>query len=97
VQEALLDLCIFKGTINGERYAHVIFGKFFPELPEERIYGWFQQGYATIHTARMFMNVLSNVFEPELPQVVPGPARSLSVHILVTFLLRMFEGQSLER
>jgi hypothetical protein len=37
-----------------QRYVHVIFGQFLPELTEEEeLNGWFQQESATAHTARM--------------------------------------------
>jgi hypothetical protein len=62
VQERLLDL-FFSETINCERYVQVVLGQFFSELrEEERLYGWFQEDSATVHTARMSMQALSNVF-----------------------------------
>jgi hypothetical protein len=37
---------------------YVILGQFFPDLTEERLFGWFQQNSATAHTARMSMQAL---------------------------------------
>jgi hypothetical protein len=44
----------FNETINCERYVQVILWQFIPELTvEEKLYGWFQQGSTTAHTAHM--------------------------------------------
>jgi hypothetical protein len=53
---------VFNETINCERSVQVILGKFFSELTEERLYGWFQQDPATAHTAHMSVQALSDVF-----------------------------------
>jgi hypothetical protein len=76
VQKGLLDLCFFNETINCERYVHVILRQFFPELIEEKIYGWFQQDSATAHTTRMSMQALSDVFGDKIISSGVWPARS---------------------
>jgi hypothetical protein len=78
----------FNGTINSEKYIQVILGHFFPELPEERLYGWFQQDSATAHTACMSMQALSDVFGDRISAVVFGQL----VHPILIFLLGFFEG-----
>jgi hypothetical protein len=41
-----------------------MYRKFFPELTEEeRLYGWFQKYSATVHTAHISMQALSDIFE----------------------------------
>jgi hypothetical protein len=59
--------------VNCERYVQVILGQFFLELREgERLYGWLQQDSATAHTARMYMQALSESSGTELSAVVFG-------------------------
>jgi hypothetical protein len=67
----------FKERINCERYVHIILGQFLLELTEEeRLYGWFQQDSATVHTARMSMQALSDVFGDRIFSSGTKPARS---------------------
>jgi hypothetical protein len=73
----LLYPCSFNETVNCERYVHVIHGQLFPELTEEeRLYGWFQQDSATVHSARMSMQALSDVFGDRIISSGIWPARS---------------------
>jgi hypothetical protein len=73
VQEGFLYLCFFNETINCEKYVHAILGQFFLELrEEERLYGWLQQDSATAHTARMYMQALSESSGTELSAVIFG-------------------------
>jgi hypothetical protein len=71
----------FNETVNCERYVQVVLEKFFPQLTEkERLYGWFQQDSATAHTARMSMQVLSDVFRDRIISSGIWPARSPSLN-----------------
>jgi hypothetical protein len=78
----------FNETINCQRHLQIILGQFFPELiQEEWLYGWFVQDSANTHTARISMQVLSDVFGDRINSTVFG----LQVHpvsFLVTFLFR---------
>jgi hypothetical protein len=76
----------------------VIPGQFLSELAEEeRLYGWFQRDSATAHTAHISrMQAFSDVFGDRIISSVFGQ----NVHmilILVSFLLGLFEGQSLQQ
>jgi hypothetical protein len=51
----------FNETINCKRCVQVVLGRLFPQLTEERLYGWFQQDSATAHTERISMLALSDV------------------------------------
>jgi hypothetical protein len=54
-------------TINCKKYVWVILEQFSPELTEEEeLYGFFQQDLATAHTACIFMQSLSYVFEDRI-------------------------------
>jgi hypothetical protein len=98
VQEGFLDLCFFNETVNLERYVQVILRQLFPQLTEEeRLYGWFQQDSATVHTARMSMQALSNVFGDRLISSGIWPAYSPDLNPCDFFLLGLFEGQSLQQ
>jgi hypothetical protein len=77
VQERSLGLCFLNETVNFKRYVQDILEQFFPELvEEERLCGWFQQESATAHTACMFMQVSSEVFEGSIISSGILPARS---------------------
>jgi hypothetical protein len=50
-------------TLNSERYINLILNRFFPEFTEEeRLYGYFQQDSATVHTAGNSMAAISDGF-----------------------------------
>jgi hypothetical protein len=66
----------FNETINCDRYVQVILGQFFLELTEGEDSGWFQQDPATAHTARISMQVLSDVFSDRIISGGIWPAHS---------------------
>jgi hypothetical protein len=67
-------------TINCERYVQDILGQFFPQLEEERLYGWFQQDSATAHTTRISVQALPDVSGGRIISSGIWPARSLDLN-----------------
>jgi hypothetical protein len=92
--QGLLEVCFLtKQLIVKYIYIQVILGQFFLELTEkERLYGLFQQDLATVRTARMSMQALSDVFRDRR---ISSGQHVHSILILVIFLLGLLEGQNL--
>jgi hypothetical protein len=77
-EEGLLDLCLFNGTINCERYVQANLWQLFPEFTEEEsFYGWFQQDSATAHTACMYTfrdkNISTGIWQAHSHNLNPCP------------------------